>query len=267
MGGWRLSKLVGDDVAALMSPATTVRLDTLGTLNKIAKRQKFKRNCEIYAEGSRSKYWYQIISGTVRLTTLLADGRRHIGTFCFDGDCFGFDLDGTRSFAAEAVSDVVVYVYPRQSIGQLIVEWPQLAQQLWNITLKDLAHAQKQTAILGRMTAPMRVASLLLDLFAQRKSSTLLDLPMSRLDMADYLGLTVETVCRILSRFAELRLVAIPNVNQIELIDAHALETIFFEGFDPELGHYYGRRRTRPGAHPSSHKTSPGGGAKRLSAA
>jgi CRP/FNR family nitrogen fixation transcriptional regulator len=267
MGSRLFSNLVGDDVAALVSPATTVRLDTLGTLNQIAKRQKFKRNCEIYSEGSGSKYWYQIISGTVRLTTLLADGRRHIGAFCFEGDCFGFDLDSTRSFSAEAVNDVAVYLYPRQSIGRLIVEWPQLAQQLWNITLKDLAHAQKQTAILGRMTAPMRVASFLLDLFARRKSSTLLDLPMSRLDVADYLGLTVETVCRILSRFAELRLVAIPNVNQIELIDAHALETIFLEGFDPELGHYYGRRRTRPGPHLSSDKASSGSSSKRLSAA
>src|SRR5262249_26644294 len=154
-----------------------------------------------------------------------ADGRRHIGNFCSGGDCFGFDFGSARSFSAEAVEECVVYRYPRQSIGRLIAELPQVAQQLWNLTLRDLAHAQSQTAILGRMTAPMRVASFLLDLSARHRSSTLLELPMSRADVADYLGLTVETVCRILSRFAELRLISIPTVNQIELVDPHSLET------------------------------------------
>jgi CRP-like cAMP-binding protein len=127
----------------------------------------------------------------------------------------------------------------------LIAEFPHVAQQLWNFALQDLAHIQTQTAILGRMTAPMRVAGFLLDLSARHLSSTALCLPMARADIADYLGLTVETVCRVLSRFAELTLIDIPDVNHIDLIDAQALETIFLEGFDPQLGHYYGRRRTR----------------------
>jgi CRP/FNR family nitrogen fixation transcriptional regulator len=236
------------DSLAIFTPPPVVQLHTLCSLREIGEKQRFKRDREIYAEHSRSKYWYQIISGTVRLSTLLADGRRHIGNFCFEGDCFGFDLGGTRGFSAEAVDDVLIYRFPRQPIGRLISERPQVAQQLWNITLKELAHAQMQTAILGRMTAPMRVASFLLETSSRRSACTLLDLPMSRMDIADYLGLTVETVCRVLSRFAELRLVAIPNVNQIELVDTHALETIFLEGFDPELGHYYGTRRKRPGA-------------------
>ena len=73
----------------------------------------------------------------------------------------------------------------------------------------------------------------------------LLDLPMPRADIADHLGLTVETVCRVLSRFAALKLIAIPNVNQVKLIDARGLATISSEGFDPAFGPYYGRRRTR----------------------
>jgi len=241
--------------AAVWSPPV-VRLDTLSTLQQqLGEKHRFVRDREIYAEGSRSKYWFQVISGTVRLVTLFADGRRHIGNFCFTGDCFGFDLGSTRNFSAEAVEDCTVYRYPRQSIGRLITELPQVAQQLWNITLKDLAHAQSQTAILGRMTAPMRVASFLLDYSARHGMANLLDLSMSRADVADYLGLTVETVCRVLSRFAELKLIAIPNVNQVELIDTHAVETIFLEGFDPELGHYYGRRRTRSGRRASTEKT------------
>jgi CRP/FNR family nitrogen fixation transcriptional regulator len=234
-----------------------LRIDTLSTLQRqLGEKQKFDRNKEIYAEGGRPKHWYQIITGSVRLVTLLADGRRHIGTFCLEGDCFGFEVGSARAFAAEAIEDCIVYRYPRQSIGRLIVEFPHVAQQLWNITLKDLAHAQTQTTIVGRMTAPMRVASFLLDLSTRNGWSTLINLPMPRADVADYLGLTVETVCRVLSRFAEITLVTIPNVNQIELIDTHALETIVLEGFDPGLGHYYGRRRQRSGARPKIGNTS-----------
>jgi hypothetical protein len=93
------------------------------------------------------------------------------------------------------------------------------------------------------MTASMRVARFLLDFSDRCQGATLLDLPMSRLDIADYLGLTIETVCRVLSRFAELRLIDIPAINQIEINDAHALETIVLNGFDPASGPTYGGRR------------------------
>ncbi len=245
-------------VAAARLPSAA-RLETLSALQqRLGEKQRFVKDQEIYVEGNRSKHWYQVTSGTIRLTTLFADGRRHIGTFFFSGDCFGFDLGGTRIFSAEAVDDCIVYRYPRQSIGRMIAELPQVAQQLWNVTLRDLAHAQCQTAILGRMTAPMRIASFLLDYSARHGSSSLLDLAMPRADIADYLGLTVETVCRVLSRFTELKLIAIPNVNQVEIIDMHAVETIFLKGFDPELGPYYGTRRTRSGRRPTKQTASSG---------
>src|SRR6202007_2663879 len=113
--------------------------------------------------------------------------------FCLEGDWFGFDVGSSRSFSAEAVEDTLVYRYPRQYIGRFIAELPQAAEQLWNLTLRDLAHAQGQTAMLGRMTAPMRVSSFLLDISKRHGSSTLIELPMSRADIADYLGLTIET--------------------------------------------------------------------------
>jgi len=238
----------GHDATITAQTADGLQPDTLLSLQRqLGEKLRFDRGKEIYSEGSRAKYWYQVISGTVRLVILLADGRRHIGNFCLEGDWFGFDAGILRSFSAEAVEDTVLYRYPRQSIGRLIAELPQVAQQLWNLTLRDLAHAQGQTAILGRMTAPMRVSSFLLDLSRRHGTCTLVELPMSRADVADYLGLTIETVCRVLSRFVGLGLIAIPSVNTIELIDAHALETIYLEGFDPELGPSYGRRRTRSG--------------------
>ena len=101
------------------------------------------------------------------------------------------------------------------------------------------------------MTAPMRVANFLLDAYTRQRTA-LFYLPMTRIDIADYIGLTTETVSRVLSRYVELRLIAIPNTKQIELIDIDGLETIIQEGFDPTLGNGYGTRRKRSGTRAST---------------
>jgi CRP-like cAMP-binding protein len=90
--------------------------------------------------------------------------------------------------------------------------------------LRDLAHAHGRTLLLGRMTAPERVAAFLLEMCEQRDRTKILDLPMSRNDIADYLGLTIETVCRVLSSFRREGVIAIPNPHRIELRDRAALE-------------------------------------------
>jgi CRP/FNR family transcriptional regulator, nitrogen fixation regulation protein len=218
--------------------------DTLLSFPSLYGQEKhFKRDVEIYREGSQSTDWYQVASGAVRVVTIFADGQRHISNFHLAGEFFGFEFGSTHRFAAEAVTDCILYRYPRRTTGQLIEELPQVAQQLWNLSLKELATAQSRSSILGRMTAPMRVAAFLLDFSTRYGEATLLDLPMSRVDLADYLGLTVETVCRVLSRLDNLGLITVPNPRQIEIIDIHALEMITLEGIDPALG-YYGTRRT-----------------------
>jgi CRP-like cAMP-binding protein len=228
-----------------LSAETSTQLDTLASLYQSGNERHVKRDAQIYPEESRSTHWYQVVSGAVRLVIFFADGQRHIENFKFAGECFGFETP-YRS-AAEAMTDCVIYRYPRRTIRQLIQEFPQLAQQLWNMNLQELAHAQRRTILLGKMSPPMRIASFLLELSARCGSVPLIDLPISRSDMADYLGLTIETVSRILSGFSNLQLIAMPSVNQIEIIDAYALETITIEGLapGPVLGHYYGTRRAR----------------------
>jgi CRP-like cAMP-binding protein len=221
---------------------------TLATIQShFGERQQFKRDAEIYPQGSQPKHWYLVVSGTVRLTTLLADGHRHIGNFSLPGDCFGLEAEDTRQFAAEAVTECFLHRCPLQTTGQLIKNLPQIAQQLWNLNLKALAATRSHAVTLGRMTAPMRVASFLLHFSGRQGSTTLIDLPMSRGDVADYLGLTIETLCRVLSRFVEIRLITIFDPNHIEIIDRCALETICLNGFDPGLGHYYVTQRRRSG--------------------
>ena len=201
-------------------------LDAMVALEQVGSRRSFARDEEIYGEGERGDCWYKVIAGTVRITKLLADGRRHIAEFCFSGDSFGLDNTIERLYSAEAVGEVVVMRFPRAATNRLLDENSQLARSLCDLMLRDLAHAQTRMLLLGRMTASERVASFLLEVFERRDASRAVELPMSRTDVADYLGLTIETVCRVLSAFKRDGVIAIPNAHRIELRDRAALEAI-----------------------------------------
>src|SRR6185436_4223837 len=138
-------------------------LDAMVALEQVGSRRSFARDEEIYGEGERRDCWYKVIAGTVRITKLLADGRRHIAEFCFSGDSLGLDNTIERLYSAEAVGEVVVMRFPRAATNRLLDENSQLARSLCDLMLRDLAHAQTRMLLLGRMTAPERVASFLLE--------------------------------------------------------------------------------------------------------
>lgn len=211
---------------ANLAVAQSGQLDAMVALEQIGVRLNFVRNQEIYAEGDGADCWYKVIFGTVRICKLLADGRRYIAEFCFSGDCFGHDSASMRTFSAEAVSDAIVMRLPRKATEQLADRNPALARLLRETMLRDLTNAHGRMLMLGRMTAPERVAAFLLEMFDRRDVARNLSLPMSRNDIADYLGLTIETVCRSLSAFKREGAIAIPNAHQVELHDRAALEAI-----------------------------------------
>jgi CRP-like cAMP-binding protein len=131
-----------------------------------------------------------------------------------------------RLYSAEAVDDVIVMRFQRKATQRLIDQNLALARLLHDADLRDLTNAHGRTLLLGRMTAPERVAAFLLEIFERRDRTKALDLPMSRNDIADYLGLTIETVWRTLSAFKRSGVIAIPNPHRIELLDRHRLEAI-----------------------------------------
>jgi CRP/FNR family transcriptional regulator, nitrogen fixation regulation protein len=206
--------------------AQSGQLDALLALERIGTRLTFSRNEEIYAEGDNAGCWYKVISGTVRIFKRLADGRRYIAEFCFAGDCFGLDNTHERPFAAEAVSDAVVMRLPRNASEQLIDQNSGVGRLLRETVLRDLANAYGRMLLLGRMTAAERVATFLVEMFERADWNRRLDLPMARSDIADYLGLTIETVCRVLSSFKRDGIITIPNAHTIELKDRKALEMV-----------------------------------------
>jgi len=202
------------------------QLDALIAFERIGSRRSFSRNEEIFAEGERADCWFKVISGAVRLSKLLADGRRHIAEFFFAGECFGLDNMPERLFAAEAVGEVVVMRYPRAASERLIDDNPGLARGLRDMTLRELANAQLRMLMLGRMSAPERVASFILEMVERRDAARTVELPMSRNDIADYLGLTIETVCRVMSAFKRDGVIDIPTPHRIEVRDRLALAAI-----------------------------------------
>jgi CRP/FNR family transcriptional regulator, nitrogen fixation regulation protein len=218
--------------AAVMLPPESAsvtragQLDVLVALERIGTRLVFSRNQEIYAEGDRAGCWYKVISGTVRICKLLGDGRRYIAQFCFSGDAFGLDNSEERSFSAEAVGDVIVMRFSRTSTEQLIGQNPSIARMLHETMLRDLADAHGRMLLLGRMTAVERVATFILEMHERRDCPRMIDLPMPRNDIADYLGLTIETVCRVLSALKRERAIGIPNAHCIELCDRAAIEAL-----------------------------------------
>jgi CRP/FNR family transcriptional regulator, nitrogen fixation regulation protein len=206
--------------------AQSGQLDALIGLDRIGTRLRFARDQEIYAEGEPGGAWFRVVSGTVRVTKLLADGRRHVAEFCFAGDTFGFERAVERGFSAEAVTEVTLLRLPFAATEQLAEENPAFAHHLRDEMLKNLDAAQHRLFRLGRMTAAERVASFLIDLADRDDARRRIEVPMSRYDIADHLGLTVETVCRALSDFKRRGLIAGANAHRIELRDRRALAAI-----------------------------------------
>lgn len=205
-------------VASGWQVAQSGQLDVLIALEGIGTRLRFLRDQEIYAEGDAASAWFRVVSGTVRISKLLADGRRQIPEFCFAGDSFGFERAAERSFSAEAVTVATVLRLPSVATERLAEGNPALAHHLRDEMLKNLDAAQHRLFRLGRMTASERIASFLLDHAERDDTRRWVELPMSRYDIADHLGLTVETVCRVLSDFKRRRLIAAPDAHHIELL-------------------------------------------------
>lgn len=181
---------------------------------------------QLFDEGDEADFFYQVISGAIRSYKLLSDGRRQIDAFHLRGDIFGLEAGGEHRFSAEAVGDVSVIAFRRSRLEALTRDDPAFAQKIMTATLRNLARAQAHMLLLGRKTADEKIATFLLDM-AERisKDDEQFELPMQRSDIADHLGLTIETVSRILSRFARSGLIRLlPASRSIGLCNRMALQ-------------------------------------------
>jgi CRP/FNR family nitrogen fixation transcriptional regulator len=186
----------------------------------------FGRDETIFDEGEPAERIYQLISGSLRTCRILRDGRRQIEAFHFAGDVFGLESGAAYRVAAQTLSPTLVRVMPRPALEALACERGDVARRLLELTTDSLRRCQDHVLMLGRRTACERVAALLLDLAERTGAQALLDVPMTRQDMADYLGLTIETVSRTFTQFQHDGLIALPTTRKVLLRDRAALEAM-----------------------------------------
>jgi CRP-like cAMP-binding protein len=182
----------------------------------------FARNSEIYGENEPAEYLYKIVSGAVRTYKVLVDGRRQIGGFYLSGDIFGLETGDEHTFSAEAITDCKITVIKRSAVIALAARDNEVAQQMWALTARELQRAQDRILVLIK-SAQERVAGFLLEMASRMPGSAVVELPMSRQDIADYLGLTIETVSRTLTQLERAAAIELPSSRRILLRNRAAL--------------------------------------------
>ena len=194
----------------------------------VGTQMALRKGKELFAEGDEAEHFYKVVSGAIRSYKLLSDGRRQIDAFHLAGDIFGLEAGAEHRFSAEAVASALVIAYRRSRLPALIAEDSQFRDQVMSAMLRSLERAQDHMLLLGRKTAQEKVATFLLDM-AERISDDdeHFDLPMLRNDIADHLGLTIETVSRTLNQFDRDGLIRLPAASRsVMLRNRAALERL-----------------------------------------
>jgi CRP/FNR family nitrogen fixation transcriptional regulator len=204
-------------------PLRGKRADASSGLCALGIAMSFGRNTEIYAEGEPAGHIYKVVSGVVRISKLLPDGRRQISSFHTSGDMFGFEADDLHHASAEAVVPVKVIAYKWQSLLSAGTRSASLVQDLLNLTMVGLRHTQEHLLVLGRKNALERVAAFLLDMAKRTTTGSVVELAMPRLDIADYLGLTLETVSRMFAELKERGAIKLEGARRVHLLNREQL--------------------------------------------
>ena len=174
---------------------------------------------EIYAQGNRAKGLFSVEFGAVRIYRLLADGRRQISSFYLPGEVFGFESDGVHHFFADAICASGLRTLPRAGDRDATAE-------MMNAALCCLVRTQEHLLVVGRQNAIERVAAFLLDMASRQGDLEQVDLPMSRADIGDYLGLTIETVSRAFSKLRVDGIIRMESLRTLVILRRARLESL-----------------------------------------
>jgi CRP/FNR family nitrogen fixation transcriptional regulator len=204
-------------------PAPT--LGRFGSMELMGSQMSFGPNEEIFGEDEPAEYVYKVVKGAVRTYKILNDGRRQIGAFYLPGDIFGLEVGKEHQFSAEAINNATVVVIRRTAVVSLAERDCEAAHELWTFTARELRRVQEHMMLLVK-SAQQRVACFLLEMSERLATAEALELPMSRQDIADYLGLTIETVSRTMSQLASERAIGLPTSRRIVLHNRGALREL-----------------------------------------
>ncbi len=195
------------------------------TMQLMGALMSYPRNTEIFGENEPADYVYKVVSGAVRTYKILSDGRRQVGGFYLPGDIFGLQFADEHVFSAEAITDTRVLVVKRSALTTLAAHDAGIGQELFQLTSRELRQMQDRILLLVK-SAQERVASFLLEMAERAGANNVVELPMSRQDIADYLGLTIETVSRTLTGLETAAAIEVPSSRRIILRNRPALSRL-----------------------------------------
>jgi CRP/FNR family transcriptional regulator len=204
-----------------------------GTVKDILSQQplrKLEPHEHLFHEGDRERNIYRIERGLVRLYKLLKDGRRQIISFRYPGDVLGSDTLSEQYCSAEAVTEVMLRSLPREAAQRKMTEEPGLTSELFDLLSQELANTRSQITVLNRRSAIEKLAAFILDLWRRQSAhlggSDRVKLELTRTDIADFLGLTIETVSRNLTKLHQRRIIDLPEVHTLVIRDPGRLEEL-----------------------------------------
>jgi CRP/FNR family transcriptional regulator, anaerobic regulatory protein len=240
MASWLASPVVLDPkggidpcqscVARPLSVCNAIGDDDLARLAAVAVVTEAPAGRTFISEGEPADSFFNVTAGSAKLFKLLPDGRRQITGFVGIGHFLGLAVSDVYAFSAEAMEPVRYCRFSRPRLRAVLDDFPLMEKRLLEVAANELVAAQEQMLLLGRKTARERLASFLL---LQSRQGLPCDasrhrfiLPMSRGDIADYLGLTIETVSRTLTRLRGERLIELVSQSELMVLDPHGLENL-----------------------------------------
>jgi CRP/FNR family transcriptional regulator len=213
-----------------LSVCSALSRTELARLSAIILGRRVEAGGTVIGEGEPATDLFNVVRGSVKLYKLLPDGRRQVTGFLFPGDFLGIALNDIYAYTAEAIEPLQLCRFPRKKLEDLLAELPKLERRLLGEAAHELAVAQDQMLLLGRKTARERVASFLVSLsrraVKRRRPASPLEIPMSRTDMADFLGLTTETVSRTLTQLRHAKLIAASGRAGLVILDRDGLSAL-----------------------------------------
>ncbi len=186
----------------------------------------FNADDEIYAEDDAATSFYRVDTGVVRICKFLSDGRRQIDAFYTAGEVFGFEAGETYDYCAEAVTDCRLVRYRRNGLDRMVADDDAMGLKLFAYAMQCLQRSRAHALLLGRGSAAQKLAAFLSGMFAAAAGEAAIELAMTRLDIADYLGLTIETVSRTLSQFERDGIIAMATSRRISLKNRTMLQRL-----------------------------------------
>jgi CRP/FNR family transcriptional regulator len=205
--------------------------ETLADFKKLGPRLRLSARQTLFREGDPLARVFTLTRGSLKLYKVLPDGRRQIVGFRFAGDFLGISVGEEHAFTATLLEDSELCSFPTARFAAFLAAHPAIEHGLYELAARELDAVQLQLVVLGRKSASERLASFLLTIANRMnhggaRTSGIILLPMSRTDIADFLGLTKETVSRVFSAFRAGRLIRLGTLHEVEIIDRGALERI-----------------------------------------